>query len=79
VKVVAWIFGPRLSAVRVARGLSQTEFAAALGKSEQTVWAWEDVICHQVALSDLKRCARVLRCSVRDLLGPTGDPIPPVR
>jgi len=71
------MFGPRLAAVRIARGLTQTELAAALGKSEQTIRAWESIICHQVTLSELKQCARALRCSVRDLLGLTDDPIPP--
>ena len=69
------MFGPRLAAVRIARGLTQTELAAALGKSEQTIRAWESIICHQVTLSELKQCARALRCSVRDLLGLTDDPI----
>ena len=71
------IFGRRLAAIRVDRGLTQAELAAAIGESEETIRAREDNICHQVPMSDLKKWARVLRCSVRDLLGLINDPKPP--
>lgn len=34
-------FGVRLQQLRTARGLSQSQIAAALGVSKPTVWAWE--------------------------------------
>lgn len=34
-------FGVRLQQLRAARGLSQSQIAAALGVSKPTVWAWE--------------------------------------
>jgi len=71
------MFGRRFAAIREHRGLTQAELAAAIGKSEQTIRAWENMICGQVSLSDLKQCACALRCSVRDLLGLIYDPIPP--
>jgi transcriptional regulator with XRE-family HTH domain len=66
-----------LAVIREDRGLTQAEFAAAIGESEETIRAWENDICHHVPMSDLKKWARVLRCSVRDFLGLTCDPIPP--
>ena len=73
------MFGRRLTAIREQRGLTQAELAAAIGKSEQTIRAWETIICRRIPLSDLKRCARALRCSVRELLGLIYDPLPPAR
>jgi transcriptional regulator with XRE-family HTH domain len=77
VQLVRTTFGRRLAAVRIARGLTEAEFAAAIGQSEQTIWAWENSICHEVPLPDVRLCARALHCRVRNLLGPTDDPIPP--
>ena len=73
------VFGRRLAAIREHRGLTQAELAAAIGKSEQTIRDWENIIRHPVPLSDLEECAHAMRCSVRDLLGLIYDPIPPVR
>jgi transcriptional regulator with XRE-family HTH domain len=73
------MFGRRLTAIREHRGLTQAELAAAIGKSEQTIRAWENIICPQMPLSDLKQCGRALRCSVRELLGLIYDPISPAR
>ena len=70
------MFGCRLAAIRERRGLTQAELAAAIGKSERTIRAWENMICGEVSLSYLKQCAGALRCSVRDLLGLIYDPIP---
>jgi transcriptional regulator with XRE-family HTH domain len=71
VQLVRTDFGRRLEAVRIARGLTYAQFAAAIGQSEQTIWAWENSISHEVPLPDVKQCARALRCRVRDLLRPT--------
>jgi transcriptional regulator with XRE-family HTH domain len=65
-----------LAAIREDRGLTRAEFAAAIGESEGTIRAWENEICHHVPMRDMKKWARVLRCSVRDLLGLIYDPIP---
>jgi transcriptional regulator with XRE-family HTH domain len=70
------IFGRRLAAIRVARGLTQAELAFAIGKPKQTLSRWENTDRNEVCYGDARRCARALRCRVSDLEALPDAPLP---
>jgi transcriptional regulator with XRE-family HTH domain len=69
-------FGRRLAAIRSNRSLTQAELGAAIGASRQTISHWETCAGGEVQTRDIKKCARVLRCRVKDLLAPAAAPLP---
>jgi transcriptional regulator with XRE-family HTH domain len=69
-------FGRRLQRIREARGLTQAELATAIGKSAQTISAWENGAGIKVQGSDVYKCAQTLLCRVSDLLAPVEAPVP---
>jgi transcriptional regulator with XRE-family HTH domain len=75
VKFASDTAGCRLAAIRIDRRLTQTELAALVGKSKQTISAWEYGLC-EIRLADADRCARLLCFSLRDLLAPVDAPVP---
>jgi DNA-binding XRE family transcriptional regulator len=60
--------GRRLAVIRIDRGLTQRELAAALGVSRQTVCHWETSGHCAVDIDDARRCGRVLRCRHRSAI-----------
>jgi transcriptional regulator with XRE-family HTH domain len=64
------IFSRRLAAVRIDRGLTQAELAAAINVSRQKISCWENGGTNWVDITDVRRCARALRCRVKDLAAP---------
>jgi len=69
-------FGNRLKAIRVQRGLSQVDLSTLVGKSRQTISAWENSIYHDTRLDDVRACAQALHCRTRALLEPLDKPLP---
>jgi transcriptional regulator with XRE-family HTH domain len=68
--------GRRLAAIRLDRGLRQTELARAIKRTKQALNKWE----HNrspMRLDDAEACAAALRCRLDDLLAPMDAPIPP--
>jgi transcriptional regulator with XRE-family HTH domain len=75
-KLISATFGRRLAAIRKDRGLTQAELAAAIGVSRQRVASWENGGPDWVDIVFVRRCARALRCRVKDLAAPAGTPFP---
>jgi transcriptional regulator with XRE-family HTH domain len=48
--------------MREHRGLTKVELAAAIGKSDQAIAAWERGDVSRIALTDLDLCAQALKC-----------------
>lgn len=69
-------FGRRLAVVRIDRGFTQAELAIAIGVSRQLITCWETSDTNWVDITDVRNCARVLRCRVKDLSAPAGTPVP---
>jgi transcriptional regulator with XRE-family HTH domain len=75
VKLVSDTFGRRLKAIRRARGLTQAELAALVGKSKQSISAWEHG--HGgVRLIDAEIIAIALGCRLKHLLATVDAPVP---
>jgi transcriptional regulator with XRE-family HTH domain len=70
-------FGQRLRQIRKHRGLSRVELAAAIGKSDQAIAAWERGDTTRIAITDLDLCAQALKCRRTDWLAPVERPVPP--
>lgn len=65
----------RLRELREASGLSRTQLAARVGRTEQTVWLWErGQVPHPNLFGVI---ASVLGCAVADLFAPVTDDVPP--
>jgi transcriptional regulator with XRE-family HTH domain len=69
-------FGRRVAEIRLDRGLTQAEIAAAIGVSRQTVTHWETAARCEIEMRGVRKLARVLRVRVDDLRAPAGTPIP---
>ena len=69
-------FGRRLQKIREYRGLTQSELASAIGKSRQTIAAWESADGIDVRRGDVISCAQALRCHLENLLAPVEAPVP---
>lgn len=69
-------FGRRLQRIRAARGLTQSELAAGVGKSRQTISAWENGTAIEIERGDLDLCAQILLCRRTDLLAPAEASVP---
>jgi transcriptional regulator with XRE-family HTH domain len=76
VKLTSDTFGRRLAAIRQDRGLTQAQLGAVVGKSQQTICAWEHGATIDIATGDVTKCARALRCRRADLLDFPEAPIP---
>ena len=68
-------FGRRLKSIRRDRGFTQAEVGEAIGKSKQTISAWENNLC-EIRLGDAETCASALSCHLKDLLAPLDKPPP---
>lgn len=66
-------FGPRLTALRMARGMNQSDLATALGVKQPTVSYYESQNGHPQA-DVLAKLARALKVTVDELLGHPGQP-----
>ena len=76
IKLSSKTHGRRLAAIRKNRGWTQAKLGAAIGKTRDTIWAWENNRC-DIRVADAERCAFVLGCWLHDLLAPVEEPIPP--
>jgi len=72
-RLASQTFGRRLKAIRRDRGFTQAELAALIGRSKQSVSAWENSVC-DVRLIAVEKCAAALECKVKDLLAPLDKP-----
>lgn len=68
-------FGRRLALIRQDRDLSQHELGTAVGRTRQTIAAWETK--NRLHLRHKDRLARALGCSIDELMAPLDAPIPP--
>jgi hypothetical protein len=71
------IRGRRLASIRRDRGLTLTERGFAIWRSGPTIGLWEaNGSTPRFGYSDATRCARALRCSLKDLAAPLDAPPP---
>lgn len=69
-------FAHHLRAIRLSRGLTQVELSIAIGRHRHTVAHWESGQNFRIRYEDVKKCAKALRCRVRDLIAPKEAPVP---
>ncbi|MDO4861711.1 MAG: helix-turn-helix transcriptional regulator [Eubacteriales bacterium] len=63
------VAGDNIRALRLHRGLSQTDLAEAIGESKQTIYKYENGIITNIPLQKIEAIARVLRCTPESLVG----------
>ncbi len=61
--------GERITALRLDLGMTQTELAAAIGETKQTIYKYEHGIVTNIPLSKIEALARALRCPPVALTG----------
>lgn len=71
------IFSPsKLTELREGAGLSRPALAAEMGRSENSIWNWENGTTGP-RLDQLGHLAEVLGCSISDLFSPANADDPP--
>jgi transcriptional regulator with XRE-family HTH domain len=70
--------GHRLAAIRIDRGLTRPQLAAALDMSRQAIARWEHSAIFEIRSDNARRLARTLRCRRDELLAPADAPLPPL-
>lgn len=70
--------GHRIAAIRVHRGMTQSELGAAIGESRHVIYNIEHGKT-RVDIDQAERIAAALHCSVEDLRAPLDAPMPRIR
>ena len=63
------VVGDNIRILRAHRGISQTDLAAAIGESKQTIYKYENGIISNIPLPKIEAIARVLNCTPESLVG----------